>query len=83
MSDKLLVSMWGLTINANGVVAIGATLIIVVVLAVAMRRRMMWPDGSRQWGAIAKRIAPPLAPERSERRFAIPRYVLDCTVDIR
>jgi hypothetical protein len=39
MSDKLLVSMWGLTINADGAVAIGAAVIIVVVLVLAMRRR--------------------------------------------
>jgi hypothetical protein len=39
MSDKLLVSMWGMTINADGIVAIGATVIIVVVVVLAMRRR--------------------------------------------
>jgi hypothetical protein len=39
MSDKLLVSMWGVTINADGIVAIGAAVIIVLVVVLAIRRR--------------------------------------------
>jgi hypothetical protein len=39
MSDKLLVSMWGVTINADGVVAIGAAVVIVTLLVFAVRRR--------------------------------------------
>jgi hypothetical protein len=39
MSDKLLVSMWGLTINADGAVAIGAAVVIVMMVVFAVRRR--------------------------------------------
>jgi hypothetical protein len=33
MSDKLLVSFWGATIDADGIFAIGAAVIIVLILA--------------------------------------------------
>jgi|GEM_PF-2011123 len=33
MSDKLLLNFWGATINADGIFAIGAAVIIVLVLA--------------------------------------------------
>jgi hypothetical protein len=39
MSDKLLVNVWGLTISADGIVAIGAAVVIVVVVAFAIRQR--------------------------------------------
>jgi hypothetical protein len=39
MSDKLLVSIWGLTINADGAVAIGASVVIVMLVVFATRRR--------------------------------------------
>ena len=37
MSDKLLVNLWGASISADGVWAIGAAVLIVVVIAVARR----------------------------------------------
>jgi len=33
MSDKLLLNFWGATINADGIFAIGAAVIIVLILA--------------------------------------------------
>jgi len=38
MSDKLLVNLWGAVISADGVWAIGAAVLIVVVVAIARRR---------------------------------------------
>lgn len=38
MSDKLLISLWGATISADGVWAIAAAVLIVVVIALARRR---------------------------------------------
>ncbi len=38
MSDKLLISFWGLTISADGVWAIGTAVLIVVVITLARRR---------------------------------------------
>jgi hypothetical protein len=38
MSDKLLVSFWGLTISADGLWAIGAAVLIVTVIAWRSRR---------------------------------------------
>jgi hypothetical protein len=37
MSDKLLVNLWGASISADGVWAIGAAVVIVLVIAVARR----------------------------------------------
>jgi len=39
MSDKLLVNLWGASISADGVWAIGAAVVIVVVVALARRSR--------------------------------------------
>lgn len=39
MSDKLLVNLWGATISADGVWAIGAAVVIVVIIAIARRVR--------------------------------------------
>ncbi|MET4323473.1 hypothetical protein [Bradyrhizobium sp. RT5a] len=39
MSDKLLVNLWGASISADGVWAIGAAALIVVVIALARRVR--------------------------------------------
>jgi hypothetical protein len=39
MSDKLLVNLWGASISADGVWAIGAAVVIVVVVALARRTR--------------------------------------------
>jgi hypothetical protein len=38
MADKLLVNLWGASISADGVWAIGAAVLIVVVIALARRR---------------------------------------------
>lgn len=38
MSDRLLVNLWGASISADGVWAIGAAVLIVVVVAIARRR---------------------------------------------
>jgi hypothetical protein len=38
MSEKLLVNFWGASISADGVWAIGAAVIIVVIIALARRR---------------------------------------------
>lgn len=38
MSDKLLVNLWGASISADGVWAIGAAVLIVVVVAITRRR---------------------------------------------
>jgi hypothetical protein len=38
MSDKLLVSLWGASINADGVWAIGAAVVIILVVALVRRR---------------------------------------------
>jgi hypothetical protein len=38
MSEKLLVNLWGLSISADGVWAIGAAVAIVVIIALAQRR---------------------------------------------
>lgn len=40
MSDKLLVNLWGATISADGVWAIGAAVAIVVIIALAWRSRV-------------------------------------------
>jgi hypothetical protein len=37
MSDKLLIDLWGLSINAHGIYAIAATVMIIMVLALARR----------------------------------------------
>jgi hypothetical protein len=37
--DKLGVALWGASINAEGYAAIGAAVVIVVVMALALRRR--------------------------------------------
>jgi hypothetical protein len=37
MSDKLLVNLWGASISADGVWAIGAAVVIVLVIALARR----------------------------------------------
>lgn len=37
MSDKLIVNFWGMTITADGVVAIAAAVAIVTLLVIAMR----------------------------------------------
>ena len=39
MSDKLLVNLWGVSISADGVWAIGAAVVIVLVIALARRTR--------------------------------------------
>ena len=39
MSDKLLVNLWGASISADGVWAIGAAVIIVLVIVLARRTR--------------------------------------------
>lgn len=39
MSDKLLISFWGATISAEGIWAIGAAVLIIVVIAVVRRTR--------------------------------------------
>lgn len=39
MSDKLLVNLWGASVSADGVWAIGAAVAIVVIIALARRRR--------------------------------------------
>jgi hypothetical protein len=39
MSDKLLVNLWGASISADGVWAIGAAVAIVVIIALARRGR--------------------------------------------
>jgi hypothetical protein len=39
MSDKLLVNLWGASISADGVWAIGAAVVIVLVIALARRTR--------------------------------------------
>jgi hypothetical protein len=39
MSDKLLVNLWGASISADGGWAIGAAVVIVVVIALARRGR--------------------------------------------
>ena len=38
MSDKLLINLWGASISAEGVVAIGAAVVIVLILASVRRR---------------------------------------------
>jgi hypothetical protein len=38
MSDKLLVNLWGASISADGVWAIAAAVLIVVVVAISRRR---------------------------------------------
>jgi hypothetical protein len=38
MSDKLLVNLWGASISADGIWAIGAAVVIILVLALARRR---------------------------------------------
>jgi hypothetical protein len=38
MSDKLLVNLWGASISADGVWAIAAAVLIVIVIALARRR---------------------------------------------
>jgi hypothetical protein len=38
MSDKLLINLWGASISADGVVAIGAAVVIVLILASVRRR---------------------------------------------
>jgi hypothetical protein len=38
MSEKLLVNLWGASISADGVWAIGAAVVIVVIIALARRR---------------------------------------------
>jgi hypothetical protein len=40
MSDKLLVNLWGASISADGVWAIGAAVVIVLVVAFARRTRV-------------------------------------------
>jgi hypothetical protein len=40
MSDKLLVNLWGASISADGVWAIGAAVVIVLVVALARRTRV-------------------------------------------
>lgn len=39
MSDRLLINLWGAGISADGVWAIGAAVVIVVIVAIAKRRR--------------------------------------------
>jgi hypothetical protein len=39
MSDKLLVNLWGASISADGVWAISAAVVIVLVIALARRTR--------------------------------------------
>jgi hypothetical protein len=39
MSDKLLINFWGLTVSADGVVAIGAAVIIVLAALILARGR--------------------------------------------
>jgi hypothetical protein len=39
MSDKLLVNLWGASISADGIWAIGAAVVIVLVIALARRTR--------------------------------------------
>jgi hypothetical protein len=39
MSDKLLVSLWGVSINAEGLWAIAAAIIIVGIIAAVVTRR--------------------------------------------
>ena len=39
MSDKLSVNLWGMSANAEGLYAIGAIIIIVIILAAVSRRR--------------------------------------------
>jgi hypothetical protein len=39
MSDKLSVTLWGMSANAEGRVAIGAIIIIVVIVAVVLTAR--------------------------------------------
>ncbi len=39
MSDKLLVNLWGASISADGIWAIGAAVLIVVIIALARRTR--------------------------------------------
>jgi hypothetical protein len=38
MSDKLLVNLWGASISADGVWAIGAAVVIILVVALVRRR---------------------------------------------
>jgi hypothetical protein len=38
MSDKLLVNLWGASISADGVWAIGAAVVIIALLALVRRR---------------------------------------------
>jgi hypothetical protein len=40
MSEKLLVNLWGASISADGVWAIGAAVVIVLVVALARRTRV-------------------------------------------
>lgn len=40
MTDRLLVSIWGITINAEGIWAIGAAVLVVLVVAFARRKRI-------------------------------------------
>jgi hypothetical protein len=39
MSDKLLVNLWGASISADGVWAIGAAVVIILVIALTRRTR--------------------------------------------
>ncbi|WP_316196612.1 hypothetical protein [Bradyrhizobium sp. SZCCHNS3053] len=39
MSDKLLVSLWGVSINAEGLWAIAAAIVIVAIVAAVLSRR--------------------------------------------
>lgn len=39
MSDRLLINLWGASISAEGVWAIGAAVLIVVIVAIARRRK--------------------------------------------
>lgn len=41
MSNKLLVSFWGLTINADGLWAIAAAVVIVIIIAWRSRRLLL------------------------------------------
>lgn len=38
MSDKLLLSLWGVSVSADGTWAIAATVVIVLIVAVTRRR---------------------------------------------
>jgi hypothetical protein len=46
--DKLLVSWWAITLSADGSLAIGAAVLIVLILAVAGRWRSEWTQEVRQ-----------------------------------